>query len=106
MAGEWKPIETAPINELVIVWGKNVNGIERRVLAFQRLAHSEPAEFEEDTEWLDEVDGEFYYPGGWYEQVWCHPDFMSWQITDTELVPELWQPLPEPPTAPLGATSD
>lgn len=95
---EWRDISSAPKDGKIIqLYGLNALGKKRTINAIYTLKHDEPAEFCDDNEWLDEHDGEYYYPEGWYEIIWCSFDLNMYKVTDYCIKPTHWMPLPQPP---------
>lgn len=78
----------------VLLNGKNDVGKSRIVNAIFQEKHTSIAEFCEDIEGLDEHNGEYYYPEGWYEVSWCNPDYFMFKISDRDIKPTAWMYIP------------
>ena len=92
--GETAPPEGKP----VILFGKNGAGHKRRLHAMflSHGKHSADDYVDDDPEWLDEIDGGLYYPEGWYEITWTHPDYLYYAV-GSSITPTYWTELPEHP---------
>lgn len=94
-AHEWRPIETAPKNQKVLVFYRNSLGNGRTVTAC----------YHTQLPWSDNADpspsdGE-YAPEGWYEASETHEE-----IHFTDHPPTHWMPLPAAPQPPKGPADE
>lgn len=85
---DWKPIETAPKDQKVLVGYHNQLGNWRTVTACYHT-HLSWAEEYYDPEATEETE---FAPAGWYEESDSHD-----VILRTSYPPTHWMPLPEPP---------
>ena len=67
--GEWRPIETAPTGQLVLIAFKNSAGHWRRAKAIQIAPKT--VEANTDSGWYeyDEEQATYWTPAGWHEDV-------------------------------------
>jgi len=95
--GEWRPIETAPTGQLVLIAFKNSAGHWRRVKAIQIAPKT--VETNVDSDWFeyDEPSDTFWTPAGWYEDVEAETGLDYSLIHLSGVAPSHWTPLPAPP---------
>lgn len=93
----WQPIETAPLNTIILVHYKNGCGKSRVIKARYITKFTEENHSGED--WCDynEASDTYYDPEGWYEEIDNWPDYSHVAFCGNN--PDAWQPLPTPPIA-------
>lgn len=87
---DWIPARDAPQSKPVLCKRGNRTFIGKLVGRFEMEMDTDA---EEAGEWDEEGDN-FYALPGWFEQAPEHDDVAWWAVES----PEMWQPLPEPPT--------
>lgn len=95
---QWQPIETAPPNTVVFIFFKNELGKKIIVKAMFVPKLSRADEYSElEFADYDEEDDCYYWPEGWYEDVYAETgcDYSFHHIGNVD--PTHWMPLPPPP---------
>jgi len=91
---EWETMDSAPMDgSIIVLHGTNCLDKSRTVMARYTKKHNEISDGCGDIEWLDDFNGEYYYPEGWYEMNWCNEEYHSYKISDRSLKPTHWKPL-------------
>lgn len=93
---QWRPIETAPQRQKVIVAYRNLAGMWRRVMATYWPAQT----LEAGDDYIDD-DGDGWCPAGWYES--CEGQETTFPV---EHEPTHWMTLPASPSTPTAAPKE
>lgn len=96
---KWQPIETAPNGQSIWIHFKNATGKSCIIKAMYAGKLSIEDEFNSmEYSDYDENGDKFYWPEGWYEDVYAETGCeYSFHHIGEDVKPTHWMPLPPPP---------
>lgn len=95
---KWQPIETAPSMQTVLIYFETSFGKGHAIRAIYAPEKTwEDTSYDGDFSKYDEESDVYYYPSGWYEDLYNAVDDVGFHYLGSDFKPTHWMPLPQPP---------